>query len=156
MQLTASGGTTPYTWIRISGSLPVGLGLSASGLISGTATRSGTYSFVVQVFDSSGNSNNNAVKRLSLTVTGAGSPSQDAPVITRIKVKKNKKLSVYGTYFTGDSLIILNGEVLVPRSFRLETTEQRLKFKGQLNLRPQGTNVITVAYGSVQSAPFFF
>ncbi|HTO45284.1 MAG TPA: putative Ig domain-containing protein [Burkholderiales bacterium] len=36
--LTATGGTPPYAWSLASGSLPAGLSLSASGLISGTPT----------------------------------------------------------------------------------------------------------------------
>ncbi|MBU1616015.1 putative Ig domain-containing protein [bacterium] len=51
--LTATGGTPPYTWSIISGSLPAGLSLNGStGKISGTATTIGTSSFTVQVQDS--------------------------------------------------------------------------------------------------------
>ncbi|HTW80286.1 MAG TPA: putative Ig domain-containing protein [Terracidiphilus sp.] len=51
--LAASGGTPPYTWSIISGSLPGGLSLTASsGLVSGTPTASGTSSFEVKVSDS--------------------------------------------------------------------------------------------------------
>jgi hypothetical protein len=51
-QLTASGGQPPYGWSLASGRLPPGLGLSASGVISGTPTTAGTSNFVVQVTDS--------------------------------------------------------------------------------------------------------
>lgn len=52
--LTASGGTTPYTWSVIQGALPGGLTLNAStGTISGTPTTTGTFNFKVQVVDSS-------------------------------------------------------------------------------------------------------
>ena len=37
-QLSVYGGTGPYTWSIWSGSLPTGLSLSSSGLISGTPT----------------------------------------------------------------------------------------------------------------------
>ena len=37
-QLTASGGTAPYSFSVVAGSLPAGLTLSSGGLISGTAT----------------------------------------------------------------------------------------------------------------------
>jgi Putative Ig domain len=53
--LTASGGIGKYTWQVISGSLPAGLRLSPSGLISalgGGVSGSGTYQFEVQVTDS--------------------------------------------------------------------------------------------------------
>lgn len=47
------GGTAPYDWTLLSGSLPSGLGLSTGGVISGTPTGAGTYTFVVEVLDSS-------------------------------------------------------------------------------------------------------
>ncbi len=50
--LTATGGTTPYTWSISSGSLPSGLSLNAStGSITGTPTVGGTSNFTVQVTD---------------------------------------------------------------------------------------------------------
>ena len=52
--LTASGGTGPYTYALLSGSLPAGLTLSSAGLISGTPTASGTSTFTAQVQDASG------------------------------------------------------------------------------------------------------
>lgn len=51
--LTAIGGYYPYAWTISSGSLPPGLTLgSAGGLIVGTPTQMGSYSFVLQVSDS--------------------------------------------------------------------------------------------------------
>jgi len=51
--LAATGGTPPYSWSVISGSLPPGLALGAStGAITGTPTASGQYSFTLQVKDS--------------------------------------------------------------------------------------------------------
>jgi hypothetical protein len=48
--LSASGGTTPYTWSIISGALPAGLSLNSStGIISGTPTTVQTANFTVQV-----------------------------------------------------------------------------------------------------------
>jgi hypothetical protein len=50
--LRASGGTKPYTWGIISGSLPSALNLnSATGEIYGTPTTAGTFSFTTQVTD---------------------------------------------------------------------------------------------------------
>lgn len=50
-QLTASGGTGPYTFTLSSGTLPTGLMLSAAGLISGTPTAAGLFTFEVQATD---------------------------------------------------------------------------------------------------------
>ena len=52
--LTAAGGTAPFTWSIVSGSLQAGLTLSSSGTISGTPTASGTSTFTVRATDSGG------------------------------------------------------------------------------------------------------
>jgi hypothetical protein len=53
--LGANGGTPPYNWTVISGTLPGGIALNAAnGLLSGTPSSSGNYSFTIQVKDSSG------------------------------------------------------------------------------------------------------
>ncbi len=49
--LFASGGTTPYTWTIIAGAICSGIGLSSSGIVSGTPTLVQTCSFTVQVAD---------------------------------------------------------------------------------------------------------
>ena len=54
-QLTGAGGTGPYTFSELSGSnpLPPNLRLSSSGAITGKPTTAGTYTFTIQVKDSS-------------------------------------------------------------------------------------------------------
>ena len=67
--LTASGGSSPYTWswqyISPSTQLPPGLTLSSTGTISGTPTTAGTFYFRLQVTDSA---SRRATKDCSLTV----------------------------------------------------------------------------------------
>lgn len=53
-QYQVTGGLPPYTFSVASGALPAGTTLSASGLLSGTITTAGSYSFTVQVVDSIG------------------------------------------------------------------------------------------------------
>jgi hypothetical protein len=50
----ATGGTSPYTWTRPSGTKPPGLSFSSSGAWSGTPTTAGTYSFTIEVTDKTG------------------------------------------------------------------------------------------------------
>jgi hypothetical protein len=56
--LIASGGVPPYTWSVTSGSLPPGLNLSSSGVLSGTPTTSNAnaYAFSLGVADSASHS----------------------------------------------------------------------------------------------------
>jgi Putative Ig domain/Right handed beta helix region len=55
-RLTATGGTAPYTWSRVSGSIPPGLTLAANGVIKGTPTTQGVYDLTVKVTDAAGHS----------------------------------------------------------------------------------------------------
>ena len=64
-QLLATGGTTPYVWSLVGGTLPAGLGLSPGGLIVGTPTATGTSEFTVKVTDAE---NASAQKLLAITV----------------------------------------------------------------------------------------
>lgn len=52
--LTASGGAAPYTFTVTGGALPPGLTLAASGLLSGTPTTAGTFTFTVRGTDVNG------------------------------------------------------------------------------------------------------
>ena len=50
--LAATGGSPPYVWTLTSGSLPAGLALSSSGVISGIPSSTGAFQFTVQAADS--------------------------------------------------------------------------------------------------------
>lgn len=51
-QLTASGGTAPYTWIVTVGVLPTGMILNpVTGIISGIPTVQGDFNFTVRATD---------------------------------------------------------------------------------------------------------
>ena len=67
--VSVSGGTTPYQFSVVSGSLPIGLSLNPStGKISGIPVTAGTYKFTVQVVDAAGLSDE---KRFMLSVAAA-------------------------------------------------------------------------------------
>src|ERR1035438_3864470 len=68
--LQANGGTPPYTW-SIGGTLPPGLFSTSAGLILGTPTTGGSYSFTVTVTDSRSVA---VSKAFTLVVSGPGGP----------------------------------------------------------------------------------
>ena len=55
--VSATGGTSPYTWSVSAGALPAGLALSSGGGISGTPTAAGSSTFTLKVTDSIGGTN---------------------------------------------------------------------------------------------------
>jgi hypothetical protein len=81
--LQASGGTPAYAWSKVSGTLPTGLNLSAGGVISGTPTATGTFSFTIKVTDSASPTPATKQKACSITIsTGPPAPVRTAPSMT--------------------------------------------------------------------------
>jgi hypothetical protein len=71
-QLTATGGVPPLFWSIYSGSLPSGLLLQKAGVISGTPTIPGTYSFQMYVIDSSPIQQNFTSTNYTITINSSG------------------------------------------------------------------------------------
>lgn len=70
ISLQASSGTPPYSWALINGTtLPIGLTLTSTGVISGTPIATGTSNFTVQVTDSTTPTPQTATGNLSITVS---------------------------------------------------------------------------------------
>jgi beta-glucanase (GH16 family) len=76
--LSATGGTSPYTWSLASGTLPAGLTLSSSGVISGTPTAAATSSFSVTAQDSA-SSPQAATQALSIAVVAKAASTLSPP-----------------------------------------------------------------------------
>jgi predicted amidohydrolase len=108
--LTATGGTTPYSWSVVSGTLPAGLTLASdTGTISGTPTAAGTNTFTAQVTDADFHS---ATRTLSLIIRAGtwqelmpvsasawsafASRSQSAPVVSTSSGANGYALSISG------------------------------------------------------------
>jgi large repetitive protein len=64
--LTAGGGIGPYTYSLSSGSLPPGLTLSSAGVVSGTPTSAGSFSFTVTATDHDGATGSQAFSNVSI------------------------------------------------------------------------------------------
>lgn len=74
--LTATGGTTPYIWTLTGGTLPAGLVLSATGVISGTPTATA------------------AATALTLQVADSGNPQQQQTIVLPLTVIDPSTISV--------------------------------------------------------------
>ncbi|MBS1875690.1 MAG: putative Ig domain-containing protein [Acidobacteria bacterium] len=83
-QFSASQGSAPYTFSIGGGSLPPGVTLDAGGSLTGAATAAGSYSFSVQVTDSTGAQAQVAVTfivtRTPLTIVGVTLPAGTAAI----------------------------------------------------------------------------
>lgn len=86
--ITASGGTAPYTYAITSGSLPSGFVLDPSGLLSGSTSFPGNYSFTITATDATGCQGSTAYLlaiypahcgELNITVPFVGGDSPDWP-----------------------------------------------------------------------------
>ena len=150
--LAATGGTPPYTWSIVGGSLPPGLTLTpSSGAITGTPTAIGNFSFTAQVTDSSGPPQT-ATKALNLSITnatttiwpttavpGVADGGPDSPVQLGVKFRSDVSGTIRGIRFykaatnTGThvgNLWSSTGSLLATGTFSNETTSgwQQLNF----------------------------
>jgi hypothetical protein len=66
-QLVVTGGTAPFKYSLVSGTLPPGVTLSSAGVISGKPTTAGTFTFTSKVVDAKGNTD---TQQCTIVVTG--------------------------------------------------------------------------------------
>ena len=70
--LTASGGTGPYAWSIVGTGAPSGFSINANGVLSGTPSTLGTFTFIVQATDQD---NNIAQQSVTITILAGTAPS---------------------------------------------------------------------------------
>ena len=78
--ISAEGGTTPYVFFLQSGQLPPGITLNFNGLLSGTPTLAGNYTFAIRSLDSASNSAD-ANFALSINSSGINLSSSTLPAL---------------------------------------------------------------------------
>jgi hypothetical protein len=113
--VSASGGTSPYTWAITAGSLPPGLSLSASGAINGTPTSAGNADFTVQVTDSTAPTPFTATQALSISVVAAAPASCTATM-------SNSSPADYTNDTVNITSNVPNEPVLITKHYRTTTT----------------------------------
>ena len=111
--LAATGGTPPYTWSLITGTLPAGLTLNqVTGQISGTPTAQGTSTLTFRVRDSS-NPQQATTKQLSLTINAAGTRTYGGTLTLTNAPAESGGTFVAGMPFTFYDGFFQPGEVFV-------------------------------------------
>lgn len=104
--VSVTGGTTPYSWSIISGSLPAGVTLdSGTGLISGTPVNFGTFNFTVRVTDSTTPTPLTADQPLSILIYDLTTITV-TPANPTILEGQNVQFTATGTYSDTTSLDI--------------------------------------------------
>jgi hypothetical protein len=87
--IEASGGAPPYTWSLTAGSLPPGLNLASnSGVISGTPTSEGTFTFTVAARDS-GSTPETQTQPLTIVIGSPGQPAITTTTLTNATPNTN-------------------------------------------------------------------
>ncbi len=105
--LQAVGGTAPVTWTLVSGSLPDGLTLVPGGTISGTPSGSGTFTFTIQVADSTPVNPQTASQTFQLSVAGRKTTTSVslAPVSVLANQSSTATVTVTDTESTGTAAV---------------------------------------------------
>lgn len=91
--LSGSGGVGSLTWTQTGGSLPTGMSLSASGVLSGTPTTSGSFQVTVQVKDSATPVPQTVTQTVTLPITSLASAVAALPSGTSAQAIKNAVLN---------------------------------------------------------------
>ena len=152
-QFAVTNGKEPFAWTLTSGTLPVGIALSGSGLLSGAPTLAGTFQFSVRVTDTLGR-----VDGKFFTIRVKVPP----PAIAAASYRAGKKtLTVSGQYFEAGAQFEINGVPTVPpKPPTFNSTAGSYSLKGsrkKLNLRkPSDGNTIVVIIQGERSQPFAF
>lgn len=90
--LASIGGTPPYSYTLLNGSLPPGLALTSGGVLSGTPTIAATYNFTIRTTDAT---NANAQAAFAIVVSGSG------PRILITSLPTGVVNQIYNASFTG-------------------------------------------------------
>src|SRR5450830_859453 len=105
-QFSTSGGTSGYTYVVESGTLPTGLNLSASGLLSGTPTATGTFNFVLKSTDSTGGGGPYAKTiSISMTINALPIPTVSSISPTSGPTTGGTSVIITGTNLTGATAV---------------------------------------------------
>jgi len=107
-QILTASGDTPITWTRDSGTLPGGLTLSSAGVISGTPTTAGTFTFTVKAANAKGS----ITKSLTITIVAGGIPTSGGTfTLTGIPSEYNGKYAIFLSDLVDDNFLLIGAQL---------------------------------------------
>jgi hypothetical protein len=125
-QLTATGGTAPYTWKLATGSLPTGLKLSATkGTLTGTPTAAGSWTFSLKVTDSSTPTKQTATAPMTMQIYARAADGSGTETVSPQTATRGSSGNVFVlTYTAPQSGALYNGKlrITVPTGWTAPST----------------------------------
>jgi Putative Ig domain len=157
LQFQASGGTAPYSWALATGStLPAGLTLSSTGLLSGTPTTQGATNFSVTVTDSDAPPAS-VTQSFSLTISG----SSGTALLTGSYAFEFSGFNVHGAVvaagsFTADGVGGITAGVADFNSFQGPPSPSNQTFTGHYTVGPDNRGMLTFNTASLGTLVYAF
>jgi large repetitive protein len=153
--LSASGGVQPYMWSVVAGALPAGLSIGSDGIVSGTPTSAGTFTFTIQAADAG---NSTATIPGSVPIAAALAASRIPACATQCSVELGC-VSVCGTFGSQSggvgpySYALTSGQLPAGTSLSgLSLTGTFVGLSGYLNFTVQ----VTDSFGATASIAVMF
>ena len=160
--LAASGVTSPYTWTLVSGSLPAGLSISSSGVISGTPTTAASSTFTIRVADSASHNNTaalsinvSAAPTTTTTTTTATTPTTTTETTAANTPATTAQTATVSTIVLGSagSFAVSNGAVSTAASLGSADGRISLNLAANTAVNLKGNSQLTVTQLSSPPAP---
>jgi hypothetical protein len=145
-QIPATGGAAPLSWSVVGGSLPSGLTLSSSGLVSGTPTTTGQFAFTAKLVDADGASSTQALT-LDVVKPAASFSSKV------LKIVKGKPQVVVTCEPAG---ITCDGTVELTKTIKVEVTTKHGQHRTKNKVEVLASVTIDAPGGSTQTVSLRF
>jgi hypothetical protein len=139
--ITAGGGTPPYKYTVTDGTLPTGLTLNPdTGIISGTPTKTGPFTFTITVTDAQG-----ATGSQTYTITVTVAPSQTFTETDNGDLGGTGNGGYGGSQIGGISGIALSQDLLAPPEQNVIAQENTVFTGITITTSPTGERVLDIA-----------
>jgi len=140
-QLTATGGTAPYIFQAIAGSVPPGLTLSVSGLLSGTPTQQFGVNLQIQATDANGCT---GTRIYNLTINPEGDGLQFYPLAAPVRLLDTRAGAIAGCVINAGPFINHETRTLPARTVCSTIPANATAIIGNITVVPSGPGFLTL------------